>query len=476
MTDLPRSGRLSFSLRGARIRQLRRPRVQRSNLPTFRTWLSHHKKNLFGELITSATASIFVRILGAAFLLGTNLALARLLGPKGAGLYYLAFAVVTGTAVLSRAGLDVAAVRLVAVATANDRRSYVAGLSRAITRFLLATSAATTACLLIFAPYIAEKAFGETQLTPILRVMAVGTGAFAILVLCVALYRGLRRPIAATILETAAPAGLSLLLLLGLAPFFGARGAALAMVLSWTSIAAMGWIIFARNMTKGDYEKVKVRSLLSVSMPLMWTSGMNLVLAYGDILMLGALSSPDQVGVYSIALRVAAATNVIAAAVTGVVSAQFAQLWAAGEKVELKRLACASTAVMTLASLPLLALAMARPAWVMSLFGEDFRAGSVALVWVAAGQLAQTAMGSVGTLLVMTGHERDLKRLMLVSVMCFLGLNALLIPHFGATGAGAAYAISLTVMNAAKWFFVRHRLGMTVIPVIRRKRIWTRSA
>jgi O-antigen/teichoic acid export membrane protein len=203
---------------------------------------------------------------------------------------------------------------------------------------------------------------------------------------------------------------------------------------------------------------------------------MNLVLAYGDILMLGALSSPDQVGVYTIALRVATATNVITAAVTGVVSAQFAQLWAAGKKVELKRLACASTAVMTLASLPLLALAMARPGWVMSLFGEDFRAGSAALVWVAAGQLAQTAMGAVGTLLVMTGHERDLKRLMLVSVVCFLGLNAVLIPYFGATGAGAAYAISLTAMNVAKWLFVRHRLGITVIPVIRRKRPWTRSA
>jgi O-antigen/teichoic acid export membrane protein len=57
-----------------------------------------------------------------------------------------------------------------------------------------------------------------------------------------------------------------------------------------------------------------------------------------------------------------------------------------------------------------------------------------------------------------------------------LGLNALLIPQFGATGAGAAYAISLTAMNAAKWFFVRHRLGITVIPLIRRKHIWTRSA
>jgi O-antigen/teichoic acid export membrane protein len=476
MTDLPRPGRLHLSLRSARIRRLRQPKTYRPNLRALRTWPSRHKKGLFGELISSSTASIFVRILGAAFLLGTNVALARLLGPKGAGLYYLAFAVVTGAAVLSRAGLDVAAVRLVAVATANDRRSYIAGLSRAVTRFLLATSAATTACLLIFAPYIAEKAFGEAQLTPVLRVMAVGTGAFAILVFCVALYRGLRRPIAATILETAAPAGLSLILLLALAPFFGAWGAALALVLSWASVAAAGWITLARTVAKGDYEKVKVRSLLSVSIPLLWTSGMNLVLAYGDILMLGALSSPDQVGVYSIALRVATATNVITAAVTGVVSAQFAQLWAAGEKVELKRLACASTAVMTLASLPLLALAMARPAWVMSLFGEDFRAGSAALVWVAAGQLAQTAMGAVGTLLVMTGHERDLKRLMLVSVVCFLGLNALLIPHFGATGAGAAYAISLTAMNIAKWLFVRYRLGITVIPIIRRKRVWTRSA
>jgi O-antigen/teichoic acid export membrane protein len=450
--------------------------MEHSSSLAFKSRLSRHKKGLFGDIIPSATASIFVRILGAVFVLATNLVLARFLGSKGAGLYYLAFAVVTGTAVLSRAGLDVAAVRLVAVATANDRRSYIAGLNRAITRFLLATSAGTTVCLLIFAPIIAEGVFNEAQLAPVLRVMAVGTSAFAVLVLCVALYRGLRRPIAATILETAAPAGLSLLLLLALAPSFGLLGAAIALVLGWVSVAAIGRIMFVRRMAKGDYERVRIRGLLSVSLPLLWTSGMNLVLAYGDVLMLGALSSPDQVGVYSIALRVATATNVIAAAVTGVVSAQFAQLWAAGEKLELKRLACASTAAMTLASMPLLVLAIAQPAWVMSLFGEDFRAGSAALVWVAAGQLAQISMGAVGTLLVMTGHERDLKRLMLVSVLCFLGLNALLIPQFGATGAGAAYAISLTALNIAKWFFVRHRLGITVVPVIRRKETWIRSA
>jgi O-antigen/teichoic acid export membrane protein len=476
VTDVPRSGRLTFSFRGHRIRRLWQLRLEHCNLIAFKAWLSRHRTGLFGDLITSATASIFVRVLGAVFLLATNLVLARVLGPNGAGLYYLAFAIVTGTAVLSRAGLDVAAVRLVAVASANYRPPYIAGLQRAITRFLLGTSAATTVCLLIFAPFIAEDLFGEAQLTPVLRVMAAGTAAFAVLVLCVALYRGLRRPIAATILETAAPAGLSLFLLLALAPSFGARGAALALVLSWVSVAAAGWIMFVRRMATSDYEKVKVRSLLSVSLPLLWTSGMNLVLAYGDVLMLGALSSPDQVGVYSIALRVAIATNVIAAAVTGVASPQFAQLWAAGQKTELKRLACASTAVMTLASLPLLVFAMAQPARVMSLFGEDFRAGAAALIWVAAGQLAQTAMGAVGTLLVMTGHERDLKRLMLVSVLCFLGLNALLIPKFGATGAGAAFAISLTAMNVAKWFFVRHRLGITVIPLIRRKQIWTRSA
>jgi O-antigen/teichoic acid export membrane protein len=93
-------------------------------------------------------------------------------------------------------------------------------------------------------------------------------------------------------------------------------------------------------------------------------------------------------------------------------------------------------------------------------FGADFSAADVSLAVVSLGQMANVATGSVGVLLVMTGHQREAA----LGTAAGAGLNVLLtialIPPLGALGAAAAAAASNVVSNGLLVIAVRRKLRL----------------
>ncbi|MFO7971597.1 MAG: polysaccharide biosynthesis C-terminal domain-containing protein, partial [Desulfobacterales bacterium] len=91
-------------------------------------------------------------------------------------------------------------------------------------------------------------------------------------------------------------------------------------------------------------------------------------------------------------------------------------------------------------------------------FGAVFVNSYLPLVILMAGQMVNSAAGSVAFLLNMTGHERDTAK----GVACAAGinivLNLILIPPLGINGAATATAVSMVVWNVLLWWMVRKRL------------------
>jgi O-antigen/teichoic acid export membrane protein len=86
------------------------------------------------------------------------------------------------------------------------------------------------------------------------------------------------------------------------------------------------------------------------------------------------------------------------------------------------------------------------------------------LTVILAGQFINVATGSVGVLLMMTGHERQLKQLTLASSFILIVLCFLLIPHLGGVGAALAVTVSTTVLNLSALYVAQLRLGIRVCP------------
>ena len=94
----------------------------------------------------------------------------------------------------------------------------------------------------------------------------------------------------------------------------------------------------------------------------------------------------------------------------------------------------------------------------VSIFGPEFLPAAPALAVLAIGQLVNAGSGSVGSLLTMTGHERDAAVGFGLSAVMNVALNVLLIPLWGPLGAAVATASSLIAWNVILSFAVYRRL------------------
>ena len=93
-------------------------------------------------------------------------------------------------------------------------------------------------------------------------------------------------------------------------------------------------------------------------------------------------------------------------------------------------------------------------------FGKEYVSSYVALTILTFGQLINAAIGSVGNLLNMTGHERDTMRAVAFAAAVNIVLNTVLIPSYSIEGATIATAITLTIWNLVLRRAVLRRLGI----------------
>ncbi len=179
-----------------------------------------------------------------------------------------------------------------------------------------------------------------------------------------------------------------------------------------------------------------------------------------DVLMLGALRSTVEAGVYATAAQLQLLVGGALYALELVLAPTIARLHASGEIPKLRsilRLAArASAVVAVLAGVVLVVLG----GWILRLFDPTFGAGYAALVILAGGQLYDVLTGPTGRLLAMTGHHRATLWLMAAAMAVNVTLNWLLIPGMGMLGAAVATAISLVLWKTVSVIYAWSVLGI----------------
>lgn len=408
-------------------------------------------------------------MLGLAF----SLALARLLGADRTGLFFLAVAVATIASVFARAGVDSALLRFSATHASRSDWPGLAGVRRQGVVVVALTSLIAAAAVAVAAPWIAERLFREPALTPLVRLVALAVLPMSLLQVDIELLRGIGRIRDATAMQYLAPPLFGLPALFVLAPRLGAAGAVVAHVL-----AAMAVLVVARHLWRratpqlrslpGTFDR---RRLMATALPLFWVASMDLVMGMTDTVMLGLWKSAEAVGIYGVALRTAALTAFALAAVNVVAAPKFAALFAHGDRRALSRVARDAARLTLFATLPLFLALVIVPAWILGLFGGEFRTGAWPLRLLAAGQFVNVVTGSVGYLLTMTGHEKLMRNNIVFCAFVNVALNALLIPPYGILGAAAATAISLAALNIISAVLVYRRLSIVTLPWPRPGRI-----
>ena len=189
-------------------------------------------------------------------------------------------------------------------------------------------------------------------------------------------------------------------------------------------------------------------------------SGLNVLGTSLGIIMLGPMSGASAAGIFGITNTAAALIALPLMAINAPLAPTISSAFSDGNRAELQRLATKAARSALLLSLPLALIFVLFGKSLLWMFGEEFTAGYAALVILTVGQMVNAAMGSVGVLLQMTGHERDVALALTIALVLNFILNLVLIPIWGSSGAALGAAANIVLWNTVLLIQVRRRLAI----------------
>jgi O-antigen/teichoic acid export membrane protein len=120
-----------------------------------------------------------------------------------------------------------------------------------------------------------------------------------------------------------------------------------------------------------------------------------------------------------------------------------------------------STWLIIITSMPLLLLNLGAGHWLLGYFGEAFKEGYPALVYMSISNALFALFGPANTILMMQGKEKLSAIALLVYVLLLAVLSRLLIPVQGITGAALAMLISNVVYNILLAVYAHRHTGVS---------------
>ena len=383
--------------------------------------------------------TIFTALLGYTF----KVYLARVLGADALGIYALGMTVVGLLGVVNGLGLPDAAMRFVAEYSASKKLTALRALLWKGAWILLVSNLLFSVILLIAGRWIARHFYHSPQLIPYLPLFAVImiTGVMSSFFgKVLAGYQEVSRrtfitrfissplTMVITILMIALGGGLSGYLVAQIVSAVVVVG--LLILLAWRSTP-----LAARSLS-GNKLSLEPE-IWSFSAAMFGIGLMEFVMNQADRVALGFFRGPHDVGIYSVAAAVVAYETIILQSVNQIFAPVIADLHTRGENILLGRMFQTLTKWMLGLTIPLaiVLIIFAKP--VMRTFGHDFAAGWPVLIVGTCGQLVNCGVGSVGFLLLMSGHQKRLVRVQMGMAVVMAGLCLWLVPLWGGLGSSS---------------------------------------
>ena len=422
------------------------------------------------EILGGAFIAFLLKAVAAGASFGFSVLLARILGAHGAGIYFQALTLTTIAAVLGRVGLSNTLVRFTAANAAISDWGKISGLHRKSISIAFVASGFAALLLAGNSQWISEAVFSEPQLGSITRWMSLTIVPATLSYLYAHLLKGLKRIAAAISIESVTIPFVALVGTLIAVPPGGIHAA-----VSVYTVAVVLNLIFALALWRKAAPPISsisghfdTRELLQSSVPLFLMTLVQLVNQSASTIMLGMWENSTEVGIFSAANRTSSLTSFVLIAVNSIAAPKFAALSKQGDLDALRRTAQDSAKLMALAAgLPLL-LFLFFPGWIMSIFGPQFVSGKMALSILSLGQFVNVVTGSVGFLLMMSGHESVMRNIIAFTATINVCCNAVLIPTMGLLGAAIAGAITLSLQNLLAAVMVWRLLGIWTLPIFPR--------
>jgi O-antigen/teichoic acid export membrane protein len=429
----------------------------------------------FSELFKKGGLSFLIRIVGQVMGFLLTLIIAHYFGAKGLGDYVLSIVVLRVFTLFSKLGMDTFSIRFIASFAKQGKWKSIQLFRNKIIRLLSISSLLFSLLMYYFSEDIANLVHAKVEHV---RLNAFFVLPMAFFMLHYQSLRGLKRIAEFSFFYRMAQATFSIISIFIITQFFVDGNVPVYAYLSSLAIVSLlAFIVFFNSYNKikrfsddEQIEELKYSKILKVSIPLMFAQSVQFIMAWTDKLMLGNMMGSEEVGIYFTAFKLSMFASIALMAINSIASPKFAELYGKKDFDGLKKVAHQSSKMIFLATLPLVLLFFAFPEFLLGLFGEEFKVGVKAFVFLSFGKLISSFSGTVGNILQMTGKQVIFMNVLFVGAIVNVILNFFLIPKFGINGAALASMISLSMWNLIMVYFVKRELGFYTfyIPFLKR--------
>jgi O-antigen/teichoic acid export membrane protein len=166
-----------------------------------------------------------------------------------------------------------------------------------------------------------------------------------------------------------------------------------------------------------------------------------------DIVLVAIMRGPAEAAVYTAATRFLVAGQFGNQAISMAAQPRFTEMFAQGDLRGANRIYQVTTAWLILLTWPLYLLAVSFGPQVLDLFGRSYSGGATVMVILGLTMLLATGCGQVDMVLVTTGRSSWSLVNGLLAVVANVGLDLLLIPRYGITGAAIGWSAAIVLTN-----------------------------
>ena len=408
-------------------------------------------------LLTGTALNVVGLVAGVLAALGVQVLLGHALAPGAFGLVTVAVQVAFVASAGSRFGMDMAAVRLVAIGRGAGSVDNLRSLVERCALIALTASVLVAALLAASAPLY-------DGYTRVIALASISVPFTAVTNVYLGATRGLGQMRQTLYVFWI---GQPVVWIAVAAAAVAAGGATDAAVLSydcsWIAAALAARALWRREAAPyggREASRAEVQGALRYGLPRAPAALLAQAVFWADLWVLAAFEHGNELDAYSAAARISQVLLLFLTSLSLVFSPFAADLHARGERQRLDELFKRSTRWALTATLPLLIVLFVAADDVLHAFSARFEVGENALRILLLGQTINVATGSVGFILIMTGFTGvDLVDNAL-GIALLVALATALTAAFGIEGTATAAAISVSSLNVLRLFQVHRRIGI----------------
>lgn len=427
-----------------------------------------HGDDLRAQVIRDGAGSITVKIAATGLLLLVSVLLARILGPEGYGIYSYVLALISVMAMPAQFGFPELVVRETAKAQVHNEWGLLRGIWGWSFIWVCVLSAALIVLALVLAVFFSGEFnciqrntfFWGLTLVPLL----------ALTRLCGSMLQGLRKVIHGQTPDTILRPTLLILSVSIASLSTSGKHITASKIMALHATSAMlalviaAWLVHRlkpAEIKTGVVPIYRVRLWISSVLPLAFIAGMGAINTQTDLIILGLIMTPTDVGVYRVAAQGSTVVSFGLGAIAAVSMPYYAQFHANGEMGHLQRLATAGARIMLITAIPIVLIFIIWGEGILRLvFGVEYISAYSALVILSISHIFHAGFGILGPLLNMAGYERITAKGIAFAAVCNVILNFLLIPLYGINGAALSTGATLVIWNISLWIAVRKTIGI----------------